>query len=376
MGQHLLASAVSGFLLAFVAQLQREGAAPQRDGGQNAGGWRAPWLPQLAAALGGGSESHRDHLASHLLPALLALDPPALGLLLGQLLPHRGGGGGEGAAAGSLAVLKAARKQQLLTDLDALPQAGLGAAAVRAALLAAVRSSSEGLRCGGGGPGEPVGSLDACAVPLLRLDWPLHATLSIPCSCPSYHRADALTMVCAHPKTSAMPTAVELEVMAEAVSLTLRCSSSSLKHKTLAPLGRMMLRMRSAVAAALHRRARPPAVVAAVAAQCAWLHWFGRTLLASLYPGGCACVWSRATAGLGSLHGPPTQTSPAKTSAPRVCPPPRLGRRRQPRAQLHGAGAAGPAAGGVWGPAQPGACEHGEGAGVLQEGDAAQPPAV
>lgn len=176
MGQHLISSSVAGFLLALVAQLQREEREPQAAGvssiapptaaaaaaeGDGEGGWRASWLPPLAAALAGADEGLRDHLAAHLLPALLSLDPPALGLLLRRLMPGAGGSGadaaagsaaagGEGSAAGCLAVLKAARKQQLLADLDAVPQAGLDAAAVRAALLAAVRSASEGLRCVGG----------------------------------------------------------------------------------------------------------------------------------------------------------------------------------------------------------------------------------
>lgn len=162
MGQHLISSSVAGFFLALLAQLQREAHAAGGAGAAGAAGsaeaagqpdWRGAWLPHLAAALCSGSENQRDHLAAHLLPQLLSADPPALGLLLQQLLPGgeqgdggSAGSGGEGAAAGCLAVLKAARKQQLLCDLDSLPVAGLDAAAVRAALLAAVRSSSEGLR--------------------------------------------------------------------------------------------------------------------------------------------------------------------------------------------------------------------------------------
>jgi len=38
----------------------------------------------------------------------------------------------------------------------------------------------------------------------------------------SYCRVDALTMVCCHPRTTTLPTALELEVAAEAVRLTLR----------------------------------------------------------------------------------------------------------------------------------------------------------
>ena len=167
MGQHLISSSVASFFLALLAQLQREARAA---GGTGEGAataaavaassavevagqadWRASWMQHLVAALCSGSESQRDHLAAHLLPQLLSADPPALGLLLQQLLPGGSGQGGgassEGAAAGCLAVLKAARKQQLLCDLDSLPVAGLDAAAVRSALLAAVRSSSEGLRC-------------------------------------------------------------------------------------------------------------------------------------------------------------------------------------------------------------------------------------
>lgn len=67
--------------------------------------------------------------------------------------------------------------------------------------------------------------------------------------------------------------------------LPLRCSSSSLKHKTLAPLGRLFMRQRGAVATALSRRDVAPAVREAVAAQRDWLWWLGSTLLGSLYPG-------------------------------------------------------------------------------------------
>ena len=191
MSFHLIASAVTGMLLALLAQLQQEAAGRPggtaaaaaaaaaaagsnggrgnggAGGGQGGGDWRACWLPPLTAALRDGSEQLRDNVASHLLPRLLAQDPPALGLLLGRLLPGSpaavpsptgaapaaaaSAAGGkvpaEGSAAGCLAVLTAARRQQLLPDLHLLPVEGLGAEAVRAALLAAVRSADECLRC-------------------------------------------------------------------------------------------------------------------------------------------------------------------------------------------------------------------------------------
>jgi hypothetical protein len=195
-GQQLISAAASTFLLALLAQLQQEqppqpeshgdsGSSP--DGGA-ASGWRAAWAPHLAAALLRGSEAAREALATHLLPRLLAQDPPALPLLLRPLLPGGGGGGptpssdddGAAAAAALLALLKAARRQQLLEDLDALAPDGLPPHAVRAALLAAVRSGSEGLR------------------------------------------VDALSLVCCHPRTTAPPSQLELGVAAEAVRLTLR----------------------------------------------------------------------------------------------------------------------------------------------------------
>lgn len=131
MEQHIISSAVAGTLLALVAQLQREAtvgrsvqSATAAAGGAPGGDCRRWWLPQLATALRCGSEQRRDNLAVHLLPALLSLDPPALGLLLRALLGGAAGGGGsggavggQGAAAASLAVLKAARKQHLLTEL-------------------------------------------------------------------------------------------------------------------------------------------------------------------------------------------------------------------------------------------------------------------
>lgn len=151
LAQAPIANAVASFLLALLAQLQREAAEAGALAGTAAAAgvdWRAGWLPLLAAALRSGGEAQRCHLTSHLLPQLLSQDPPALGLLLQQLLPDGGGGApsSDGAAAGGLAVLKAARKRQLLSDLDGLPVAGLDGAAVQRVLLAAVRSGNEALR--------------------------------------------------------------------------------------------------------------------------------------------------------------------------------------------------------------------------------------
>lgn len=119
-------------------------------------------------------------------------------------------------------------------------------------------------------------------------------------------RVDALTLACCNPRTTVLPTELELEVAAEAVRLTLRqaltaacaavcmwsgtqlrsrraavsgswrlgtpvalqvphappaatryrpcrCPNSSLKHKVLGPLGRLLMRIRASVAALLSR---------------------------------------------------------------------------------------------------------------------------
>lgn len=73
--------------------------------------------------------------------------------------------------------------------------------------------------------------------------------------------------------------------------MSCRCPSSSLKHKTLGPLGCLLMRQRGAVATALSRRNVAPAVRDAVAAQRDWLHWLGGTLLGSLYPGEPLALW-------------------------------------------------------------------------------------
>ena len=240
MAQNLISSAVGGLLVALVAQLQREAdqAAPVAAAngasavGSIAADWRACWLPQLAGALRSGSETHRDNLAAHLLPRLLSQDPQALGLLLQQLLPGASSGSGsEGAAAGCLAVLKAARRQQLLADLHQLPVAGLDAAAVRSTLMAAVRSSSEGLRWAGRRREElaitccrPCVASNSSTMRQTPSTNPDQAstTLLPPCCPRAANRVDALTMVCCHPKTTALPTELELAVAAEAVRLSLR----------------------------------------------------------------------------------------------------------------------------------------------------------
>jgi hypothetical protein len=241
MAQNLISSAVGGLLVALVAQLQWEAEQAARaaaaSGGSvvdcNSGAWRACWLPQLAGALRSGSEMHRDNLAAHLLPRLLSQDPPALGLLLQQLLPGASSGSSsssssEGAVAGCLAVLKAARRQQLLADLHQLPVAGLDAAAVRSTLMAAVRSSSEGIRWVGRRREDMRSLLPliTCwafllrAGPKTRLKHKPQNTCCNPARAAS--RVDALTMVCCHPKTTALPTELELAVAAEAVRLSLR----------------------------------------------------------------------------------------------------------------------------------------------------------
>lgn len=99
-----------------------------------------------------------------------------------------------------------------------------------------------------------------------------------------------------------------------------RCANSSLRHKTLAPLGKLLVRQRGAVAAVLSRRHPPAGALEGVAAQRAWLHWFGRTLLGSLYPGGWEQGW---------VGGMPVGPQPP-TCSPAPCP------QAPPPAQLRG----------------------------------------
>ena len=268
-------------LLAVLLQQRREElrADARRLGGAAAAGsdpdeaWRAWCLPPMAAALASPCERQRGGAATYCLPPLLALEPSLLPLLLRALLctpgvpapaaataGAPGGGCGGGAALGCLAVLKAGRQLGLVSDLGQLGgAAGLDAARLAGILQQALSHPSEGLRM------------------------------------------DALQLVCCHPRTSTLPSALELSSAGHALALALRCSSSGLRSRTLQATTRLLQRTRGGVALALAQagagggdgrdaRAHTAPATAeplppAVAAVEAWLQGLSERLVLSLYPG-------------------------------------------------------------------------------------------
>lgn len=99
-------------------------------------------------------------------------------------------------------------------------------------------------------------------------------------------RAGALQLACAHPRTSALPTAEELALVQEALNVDLHTTSAAVRQNTIAPLARLFHRMRIAVGAILTRpRDFPPGAVEEVARCEAWLQSLSAGILASTYPG-------------------------------------------------------------------------------------------
>ena len=69
--------------------------------------------------------------------------------------------------------------------------------------------------------------------------------------CAVVSRADALQLVCCHPRSTALPSVLELSAAAQLALLSLRSSSSGVRSKTLQALSRLLQRMRGGVALAL-----------------------------------------------------------------------------------------------------------------------------
>ena len=99
-------------------------------------------------------------------------------------------------------------------------------------------------------------------------------------------RSGALQLACVHPRTSALPSIEELTLVQEALNMDLHTTSPSVRQKTIAPLGRLLHRMRIAVGAVLTRpRDFPPGSLEDVARCQAWLQSLSAGILASAYPG-------------------------------------------------------------------------------------------
>lgn len=99
-------------------------------------------------------------------------------------------------------------------------------------------------------------------------------------------RADALALVCTHPRSTALPAAAELELAKEALTLSLRCNSASDRQKFLPTFTRLFARIRTGAGAVLTRpKAFPPHAMEDVRRCEAWLQGITAQLVASIYPG-------------------------------------------------------------------------------------------
>jgi hypothetical protein len=282
----------------------------EEGGGGGGGAWRADCLPRVSAALRGESEALRAGVCAHVLPVVLSLDPGALGPLLR-----------EAAATGGPHAVRRARSALAAASCRwaALPSAPLDPPGFPArlfsspAFLAARRPLTAP-------PRNPPATLPqaAAVVALLQAGRRLKLVLDLddlPAFCPAPtktktdaqlpalgaalsgpqlravlllaagHRsealaADALALACHHPRSTAPPSDLELEIASRALALAMRSCSPALRHSALASAARMFARLRAAAGAA-----RGPGPRACAAAGAAWMRRVGAGAAGSLYPG-------------------------------------------------------------------------------------------
>ncbi|KAK9842206.1 hypothetical protein WJX81_000582 [Elliptochloris bilobata] len=264
--QDALCTPAAGLVEALLGSLRHECISGA--GGHAAGmeRWREAWLPPMLAALTSRDARLRANVAHYVLPLPLAMDSNSLPVLLerlGAATPSHDANGNlgsvsRGRVAALVAVLKAARALGLVDALDEVRLPGSGPYALPEALLqSAVASADEGLAI------------------------------------------DAVQMACTHQKATVLPSALELRLVALALSLGLRCGSQELQQNWAALLARLLRRQHLGVHAALVRwraRAPPDALppdeaeeaadeMADMQRQAAFSRWLTRLLLAACYPG-------------------------------------------------------------------------------------------
>ena len=98
-------------------------------------------------------------------------------------------------------------------------------------------------------------------------------------------RAAAFQLVCIHPRTTALPTAEELELVQEALNMDMHTTSSFTRQNIVPPLGRLLARIRIASAAIVSRPKDFPADSIQEVRRCeAWLQRFSAGVVANAYP--------------------------------------------------------------------------------------------
>jgi Putative death-receptor fusion protein (DUF2428) len=122
----------------------------------------------------------------------------------------------------------------------------------------------------------------AAAAPCVDLSALLHQAVT--------HQSDALRagafqLVCIHPRTTALPTSEELQLVQEALNMDMHTTSSFTRQNIIPPLGRLLARIRIASAAILGRPKDFPESSIEEVKRCeAWLQRFSAGVVANAYP--------------------------------------------------------------------------------------------
>jgi len=122
----------------------------------------------------------------------------------------------------------------------------------------------------------------AAATPCVNISALLHLAVT--------HHSDALRsvalqLICIHPRTTALPTLEELELVQESLNMDMHTTSSFVRQNIIPPLGRLLARIRIGSAAILGRpKDFPPGSIAEVKRCEAWLQRFSAGVVANAYP--------------------------------------------------------------------------------------------
>ncbi|KAK9830510.1 hypothetical protein WJX72_012147 [[Myrmecia] bisecta] len=279
--EQALCSCASGLFSALLQELRQECMQDADQPSEGLRAWREYWVGPMLHVLMSPNECLRSNASMYSLPVALQMDSGSLLLLLGYVLdedaamPACDVGGQaledglfeDGKVAALVAILKAARQLQLISDLDVVTVPGCGSVTIPESMLQRAIS---------------------------------HCTESL--------RVDAMQLACVHPKATAPPGALELQLVALGLSLGMRCTSTSLRNKWMSLFGKLLRRIHTAVHAIVHRRhLRQLSMAAAVKRGkpdraevaalenaeelkdlqrlVAFMQWLTRSLLGSLYPG-------------------------------------------------------------------------------------------
>ncbi len=228
-------------------------AAAGTNDGANEKLWQGYWVPQVTEALCSTDEAARKAACDYAVPAVAAIDSKALEILFCEVAVTATS---DTLPAAMVGLLSVGRKLNLLQDLHAFCAS------------ATANTSAAG-----------TAAAPSVAVDLSAL---LHQAVT---HSSDALRSAALQLVCVHPRTTALPTAEELELVQEALNMDLHTTSSSIRQNMIPPLGRLLARIRIASAAILGRPKDFSVESVEEVRRCeAWLQRFSAGVVANAYP--------------------------------------------------------------------------------------------